>query len=337
VKRALPFFALAALMAGGFAAGAQSYSSTVSLPNISGITTYNGAPEGFDPVSAADSQLEDYGFPRRPDPGDTKAYANWVKAVSTMRITPELSVNANVVHRMNQRVGTATPAASESNTVRTESTNWGGFSLTAAGAPFREVVGLWVVPSINNQFRSFTGYESEWVGIDGNCNCNDLIQDGTEQDWTGGKPSYYAWIEFIPQPEVKINNFPVSPGDVIYAYSSVGKKNGVVTGFYFIANYNTRKSVSASLSIPKNTKFSGLTAEWIVERTSVNGSFSRPLPFYARAYMDNAYAYRSGSNRAINYASEANENITMVQGSTPLSKVSVEDATSMWFQWLAYY
>jgi hypothetical protein len=337
VKRAVPLLALATLMVGSLAVNGQNYSSSVSLPNVSTITTYNGAPEGFDPVSAADSQLEDYGFPRRPDPGDVKAYANWVQAVSTTRITPQLSVNPNVVHRANQRAGAAT-AASNSNTVKTDSLNWSGYSLTAAGAPFREVVGLWVVPSINNQFRSFTGYESEWVGIDGNCNCNDLIQDGTEQDWTGGKPSYYAWIEFIPQPEVKINNFPVTPGDVIYAYSSVGKnKNGVTTGFYFIANYNTRKSVSASLSIPKNTKFSGLTAEWVMERTQVNGSFSRPLPFYARAYMDDAYAYRTGSNRAINYTSEANENITMIQGSTPLSKANVEDATSLWFQWLAYF
>jgi len=336
VKLAVALFTVTTLTAGILAVKGQNYSSTVSLPNVSQITTYNGAPEGFDPVSAADSQLADYGFPSRPDPGDVKAYANWVQAVSTTRITPELAVNPNVVHRTNQRVGNAT-ATSNSNTVKTDSLNWSGYSLTAAGPPFREVVGLWVVPSINNQFRSFTGYESEWVGIDGNCNCNDLIQDGTEQDWTGGKPSYYAWIEFIPQPEVRINNFPVAPGDVIYATSSVGKKNGVTTGFYFIANYNTRKSVSASLPIPKNTKFSGLTAEWIMERIQVNGSFSRPLPFYARAYMDDAYAYRNGSNRAINYTSQANENITMVQDATPLSKSFVEDATSLWFQWLAYF
>jgi hypothetical protein len=323
-------------MAGGLAVKGQNYSSAVSLPNVSSITTYNGAPQGFDPVSAADSQLEDYGFPRRPDPGDVKAYANWLQAVSTTRITPQLSVNPNVVHRANQRVGTAT-AASNGITMRTDSLNWSGYSLSAAGAPFREVVGLWVVPSINDQFRSFTGYESEWVGIDGNCNCNDLIQDGTELDWTGGKPSYYAWIESIPQPEVKINNFPVAPGDVIYAYSSFGKKNGVPTGFYFIANYNTKKSVSASLPIPKNATFSGLSAEWILERTQVNGSFERPLPFYARGYMDNAYAYRSGSNRAINYTSETNENITMTEGVTPLSKAYSQDTDSLWFQWLAYF
>ena len=336
MKRTISFFALTALMAGALAARGQNYSSKVSLPNVSGITVYNGAPEGFDPVSAADSQLEDYGYPRRPDPGDTKAYANWVKAVSTTRITPQLSINANVVHRANQRKGAPT-AASSGSTLATESLNWSGFSLTAAGAPFREVVGLWVVPSLSNQFKSFTGYESEWVGIDGNCDCNDLIQDGTEQDWTGGKPSYYAWVEFIPEPEVKINNFPVSPGDVIYAHSSIGKKNGVVTGFYYIANFNTRKSVSTSLAIPKNTQFSGLTAEWIMERTEVNGSFSRPLPFYARAYMDNAIAYRNGSNRAINYASEANENITMFQDNTPLSKAAVQDADSLWFDWVAYF
>jgi hypothetical protein len=111
VKLTISFFAVTALMAGALAARGQSYSSNVSLPHVSGITVYNGAPEGFDPVSAADSQLEDYGYPRRPDPGDTKAYANWVKAVSTTRITPQLSINANVVHRANQRKGAPTEAS----------------------------------------------------------------------------------------------------------------------------------------------------------------------------------------------------------------------------------
>src|SRR5262249_30753119 len=159
-----------------------------------------------------------------------------------------------------------------------------------------------------------------------NCVCNDLIQDGTEQQFTGGKATYYAWIEFIPQPELKINNFPVLPGDVIYAYSAVGTKNGVITGFYYIANYNTRKAVSASLSIPKNTQFSGKSAEWIVERTEVNGSFTNPLPYYAYSYLDNAFAYRNGSpNHAIAYTAQANQNITMVQGSTSLSRSYKQD------------
>jgi hypothetical protein len=123
---------------------------------------------------------------------------------------------------------------------------------------------------------------------------------------------------------------------VIYAYSSVGVKSGKTTGFYYIANYNTKKAVSTSLTIPPKTTFSGLSAEWIVERTEVGGSFTNPLPNYADAYMDDAYAYRSGSSHAINYTSEANEDIVMAQSGTSLSDATEQDSDSMWFHWLAY-
>ncbi len=325
--------AAAALVAGGFAAEAQTYTSNVLLPGMTGVTTYNSAPAGFDPVSAPDSALQDYGFPRRPDPSDVKAYNRWLQAVSVTRVTPELTPT-NRFHRPNQRIGKATDVSG--NTSRLQSGNWSGYSLVGGSPKFDEVVGLWIVPSVNNQFSSINGYMSEWVGIDGNCNCNDLIQDGTEQQFTNGKASYYAWIEFIPENEIVVSNFAVSPGDVIYAYSAVGTKNGVTTGFYYIANYNTRKAVSASLSIPPHTTYSGLSAEWIVERTEVSGSFNNPLPDYAYAYMDNAYAYRSGSTHPIDYTAGTNENITMYQGSTALSKSYSQDADSLWFEWLAY-
>lgn len=333
MKSAIALFAVATLAAGSLIANGQDYTTNVSLPGMSGVTTYNTAPQGFDPVYASQEQLQDYGFPRRPDSNDAKAYSRWLQAVATTRITPELVVNPGRYHLPNQRTGTSVV---EDNTTNSTSGNWSGWSLVGGSPALDEVVGLWVVPSVNNQFSTINGYMSEWVGIDGNCKCNDLIQDGTEQQWTGGKPTYYAWIEFIPQSEVEIHNFQISPGDVIYAYSAVGKKNNVITGFYYMANYNTRKSVSASISIPPKTTFSGQSAEWIVERTQVGGSFSNPLPFYADAYMDNAYAYRSGSNRAITFTSEANEDIVMAQSGTSLSDATIQDADSMWFHWLAY-
>jgi hypothetical protein len=52
--------------------------------------------------------------------------------------------------------------------------------------------------------------------------------------------------------------------------------------------------------------------------------------------MSDAYAYRNGSNTKITYASEANQNIVMKQGSTSLSEAVAQDADSMWFEWLAY-
>jgi hypothetical protein len=323
----------AALISISLAANAQNYQTQVELPGVKGVTVYNSVPEGFDPVAATQSELQDFGYPRRPEPSDTKAYSTWLQAVSVTRVNANLVVNPGHYHRPNQRVGNATTVA---NTTHSTSGNWSGWSLTGGSPVFDQVFGLWVVPNVGNQFSTINGFMSEWVGIDGNCKCNDLIQDGTEQQFTGGKPTYYAWIEFIPNPEVIVSGFPVAPGDVIYAYSAVGVKSGKITGFYYIANYNTKKAVSASLTIPPKTTFSGQSAEWIVERTEVNGSFTNPLPYYAYAYMADAFAYRSGSTHAINYSSSPNENIVMTQGSTQLSKSFAQDASSVWFQWLAY-
>jgi hypothetical protein len=53
--------------------------------------------------------------------------------------------------------------------------------------------------------------------------------------------------------------------------------------------------------------------------------------------MDNAYAYREGSNKSIGYLSEANQDITMVDpAGKKLSKAYEQDSDSLWFEWLAY-
>jgi hypothetical protein len=312
----------------------SSYAISNNLPGIGVATLYTGAPSGFDPTKASDADLQTYGYPRRPDPSDKKAYAVWRRAVSATRVTPELVPNPGRFHRPGQQV---TTGSTVKNTTNVSFLNWSGYALIGGSPVFDEVVGVWIVPNINTQFESFTGYSSMWIGIDGDCTCDDLVQDGTEADWVGGKATYDAWIESIPNPEIVIKNFPIQPGDVISAYSLVGTKSGVVTGSYYIANFNTNKAVSASLPIPTGATFSGKSAEWIFERTEVNGSFENPLPFYAYAYMDNAYAYRTGSSKSIGYLSEANQDITMVDpAGKKLSKAYEQDSDSLWFEWLAY-
>lgn len=323
---------LTAFAAGSVAVSAQEFDTAVKVPGITGLIAHTGVPQGFDPLSAADSQLEDYGFPKRPDINDTKAYSRWVQAVSGTRIVPEFE-NSGRRHLPNQRTGKSEVVG---NTTSSTSGNWSGYSIQKSGTPFVQVEGIWIVPSVNNQFSSINGYMSEWVGIDGNCTCNDLIQDGTEQQYTGGKATYYAWIEFIPQNEVIVPNFSVAPGDVITAYSWVSEKSNVIYGDYYLYNANTKKSVSASIKIPPKTTFSGKSVEWIVERTEVGGSFSNPLPNYAFSYMDNAYAFLNGSSHVYTYTSFPNESITMNQGSTKLSKAYGQDSDSLWFEWLAY-
>ncbi len=325
----------ALFLCGSASAQDTPYAHPVSIPGISSqVTVFTGAPQGFDPLTASDEELQTYGYPRRPDPNEAKPYSMWKRAVSAERITPELGSNPGKFHRPNQKVGTL---GTIGNTANASSGNWSGYSLVGGSPKFDEVVGVWIVPNVATEASGTNGYSSMWVGIDGNCKCNDLIQDGTEQQFTGGSAKYYAWIEFIPQNEIPINNFAVQPGDVIYAYSAVISKSGKIYGSYYMVNYNTNKAVSATIAMPSGDVYSGASAEWIVERTEVNGSFQNPLPHYAYAYMDDAWAYRSGSSHAITYLSESNQNITMVNSSGKhLSRVYEEDGESMWFQWLAY-
>lgn len=339
MKIPLYVFAAAALMSGSLVASAQSYQTAVSLPGITGsVIIYTGAPEGFDPISASAEELEAYGYPRRPDPDDAPAYANWVRAVSTTRVTPQFAVT-NRYHGPIHKIGL--PAV-KGNTSFVGSGNWSGYVLTGNGSPpFIEAAGVWYVPDIGTQFRStqytppLVGYSSEWVGMDG-YNSNDVIQDGTEADFYGGSAHYAAWWEVFPAPETKITNVSIHAGDLISAYSEKVVVNGKVSGKFYLANLSTRQSFS--LSHPASATFFGTSAEWIFERPSVNGVYDNPLPSYARSYMSGAYALKSGSNNSIYYSTQPNVNIKMCEGNcTVLSDVVGEDSKSMWFEWKNYF
>jgi hypothetical protein len=309
-----------------------AFSHVVAVPGVaSEVRVFTGAPAGFDPKTASDEELLTYGFPRRPDPSDVKAYKRWSEIASFTREDVTVTLNPGKSHRP---VPKSAKDAGKAGNV--EFLNWSGYALIGGSPKFDEIVGVWVVANIGTQFEKFTGYSSTWVGIDGDCSCNDLIQDGTEQDWIGGSAHYYSWVEFIPLDEMRIS-LTVQPGDIMYASSAMVVKDGKTYGSYNMANYNTRKTASLTIAMPSGDKFSGASAEWIMERTEVDGSFENPLPYYAFDYMDNAWAYREGSNKEIDYLSEAGQHITMVTpGGKALSTAYEQDGISLWFEWLAY-
>jgi hypothetical protein len=141
------------------------------------------------------------------------------------------------------------------------STNWSGYAIT--GRTYTGITGHWVVPQVQTPatkgLRKKAAYSSSWVGIDGYGN-EDLIQAGTEQDWTGGRngaPFYQAWWEILPAPETPISSLAISPGDAMVVTISKGVSVWTIT----VTDTTTGKSFSTQQS------YSGpeQSAEWIQE------------------------------------------------------------------------
>ena len=105
---------------------------------------------------------------------------------------------------------------------------WSGYMLNNPLEIYTGVTGQWTVPTVVSTTH---GSSSTWVGIGGWKDHNNLIQVGTEQDYsptfspTEGA-TYYAWYEILPAKQVNLSHivnsknqslYPVSPGDVMQA------------------------------------------------------------------------------------------------------------------------
>ncbi len=142
------------------------------------------------------------------------------------------------------------------------STNWSGYAVeTKLSAPqngaVTDVKGTWVVPTVQASTSANT-YSSTWVGIDGYSDST-VEQLGTEQDWSSGAGSYYAWFEMYPKGGYLISGFPVNPGDTITA-----EVQAFSTGLFTLKMTNVTQNVSFSTN-QRNKNAKRQSAEWIVE------------------------------------------------------------------------
>ncbi len=124
----------------------------------------------------------------------------------------------------------------------------------------------WVVPYVNaTQTDTFSAV---WIGIGGQFD-RTLIQCGTEQDFYRGQTLYSAWYELLPQRAITIPTLTVSPGDQMQA--SIQLVNDVFNQWSLNIT-----DVTSGLSFQNTFTYAGsrLSAEWIVERPTVNGVLS---------------------------------------------------------------
>jgi Peptidase A4 family len=143
------------------------------------------------------------------------------------------------------------------------STNWAGYAVPTSIGGVTDVIGTWVVPTI--QPSNGKNYSSAWVGIDGD-NSNSVEQIGTEQDYINGLRSYFAWYEMYPQYPVNLdkNRYPVYSGDTITAEVKYNAPNTPLNSFT-LTLVDVTGNWSYTAPPQSYNPASRSSAEWIIE------------------------------------------------------------------------
>ncbi|HEY1837875.1 MAG TPA: G1 family glutamic endopeptidase [Rhizomicrobium sp.] len=291
-------------------------------------------PAHFNPVTASDAQLDAYGFPPRPDPRKAPgAYAQWERVVTrpVTRIVPQLQAT-KIVNGPEKLATHGVPSASGAVTGST-SGNWSGYVVSDNTDPFKAaktyIFATFTVPVAQQAFgkcSTASVNSSEWVGIDGS-GSSDVLQAGIRADATCKSKkttaTYAVWYEWFPQNEIDIKNFTIHPGDLLYVYVWNTSPTG---GHYYIADETTGVASSLAFNAPSGTQLKGNSAEWIVERPSINGKEATLTNYVYQAWLAchvllaNGTLYSPGDVHA-----GTSESLTMTDAGT---NVSFADTTT---------
>jgi hypothetical protein len=168
--------------------------------------------------------------------------------------------------------------------VSTQAVNWAGYIIAAdLQTPQRtvtEISAAWVVPTA--ALSTDDTFSAIWIGIGGQFTGDtSLIQCGTEQDSINGQLVYSAWYELLPRTSITIRNMFVSAGDQMQASIQLAdptinqwsiNMTDITTGISFQNNffYNSNR----------------LSAEWIVERPTVNRVISSLANFGSATFTN---------------------------------------------------
>ena len=160
---------------------------------------------------------------------------------------------------------------------------WSGYVVSSdLGNPqpnFTGVSASWTVPYVTETYTDT--YSSAWIGIGGFHDDKTLIQAGTEHDYVNGREFYSAWYEILPNQAIRIEQIEINPGDLIEV--SIDLINSQ-TNEWKIEIKDITKRQEFSINLFYNS--SKLTAEWIVERPTVNNQISSLANFGIVTFND---------------------------------------------------
>jgi hypothetical protein len=167
------------------------------------------------------------------------------------------------------------------------SLDWAGYAVSSNNLfPQPVVVGVngsWTVPAITP--TAVDTFSAAWIGIGGQSDTT-LIQVGSEHDSISGQTVYALWYELLPDNSIPISNITISPGDKISASVTLVDSN--LDKWLIEIDDDTTGACFTQSCFGQNFAYnsSRLTAEWIMERPTVNNRISTLANFGAITFTD---------------------------------------------------
>ena len=232
----------------------------ITLEGDISITTFE-PPSGFDPLAATDAELEQYGFPSRPD--HPRLLTLYQRVFTRLKgrlkyIEPAFRISREASGDPRDRLPSASVYTGD---------NWsGGVVQPPPGKSFNQVLGQWVVPNAY-PMSGEVFLNSYWIGLDGftGSGAGEALQAGVDCFLFGTSSSLYPWHQWTPSPKVAITNLVVGAGDLVMINISASPGAGATTAKVSIANISSGAATSYVILAPPSQKLAGNSAEWIVE------------------------------------------------------------------------
>jgi hypothetical protein len=260
-------------------------------------------PEGFDPRTASDRELAEYGYPPRPIAPLAPQQEEWERMVSIPRTTPEPFM-----------------VKVDSFSASLESSDWSGRITDKGGFTYAE--SDYTEPSFDN---SVCGESAEvtWAGIGGGPNASKgsyLFQTGTahSNNLDIGFANHQPWWEIASgeggsKAQPFASKAVASAGDTLVAITDTQSDPGKVS--FSVIDYTSSQTWQTTVALKGRTA-SPATAEMIAERPKVNESYPA-LSKFGSLVLDSNKAAQEGFALYLNEF--PNEGIFMINGASELA------------------
>ncbi|GAA2051135.1 hypothetical protein GCM10009820_07870 [Leifsonia soli] len=280
----MTFVVVVALGLGITGASAAPTARHLEAPGCEGVTV-NAPPPGGDQLSVTDAGMAGA------SPLLEKANAAHVKWATNVSCT---AVGKRDHRSKPAPLHSPKTTTSPSSTLGS-STNWSGYDTDASTAYYAQME--WYQPTVSNPSGASDSYSCIWPGIGGE-NGGVLVQAGTEADrhsYLPGQTDYF-WYEVVTSNssvQTRVNGVSVTAGDDVGAAVSYNQSAGTVS--FTVVNFTAGTSANFSVATPHPSG----TAEWIVERTEINGNLTFPyLANFGTARVIAAYYNIQGNGAA---------------------------------------